>query len=34
MMFLGIGVVINVLLVTAYFVWAWKQGKKRDRPDD
>ncbi len=33
-MFLGIGVVINLLLVTAYFVWAWKQGKKRDRPDD
>ncbi len=34
MVFLGIGVVINLLLVTAYFVWAYRQGKKRDKTDE
>ncbi|MDJ0776799.1 MAG: hypothetical protein QNJ85_02975 [Gammaproteobacteria bacterium] len=34
MMFFGIGLVINLLLITAYFVWAYRQGKKRDRPDE
>jgi len=31
--FLGIGVVINVLMITAYFIWAYKQWKKTDKPD-
>ncbi len=34
MMFFGIGLAINLLLIAAYFVWAYKQGKKRDRSDD
>ena len=32
--FLGIGVVINLLLVTAYFIWARKQLKKKARKDE
>ena len=32
--FLGIGVVINLVLVTAYFVWARKQWKKTARRED
>ena len=32
--FLGIGVVINLVLVTAYFVWARKQLKKSGRKDE
>ena len=34
MVFLGIGVVINLVLITAYFVWARKQWKKTDRRDE
>jgi hypothetical protein len=29
--FFGIGVVINVAMITAYFIWAYKQWKKSDR---
>jgi len=29
--FFGIGVVINVVMITAYFIWAYKQWKKIDR---
>ena len=32
--FLGIGVVINLILITAYFVWAYKQVKKRNQTED
>ena len=32
--FLGIGVVINLILITAYFVWAYKQMKKRREKDE
>jgi len=31
--FFGIGLVLNLALITAYFIWAYKQGKKRDRRD-
>lgn len=27
--FFGIGLVLNLALITAFFVWARKQGKKR-----
>jgi cytochrome bd-type quinol oxidase subunit 2 len=32
--FFGIGVVINLLMITAYFIWAYKQWKKSDRRDE
>jgi heme/copper-type cytochrome/quinol oxidase subunit 2 len=32
--FFGIGVVINVVMITAYFIWAYKQWKKSDRQDE
>jgi len=32
--FFGIGVVINVVMITAYFIWAYKQWKKSDRRDE
>ncbi len=32
--FFAIGIVINVLLVTAYAIWAWRQWKKSKRQDD
>ena len=28
--FFGIGIAINVILVTAYLVWAFRQWKKKD----
>lgn len=31
--FFGIGLVLNLALITAYFIWACKQGKNRDRRD-
>lgn len=31
--FFAIGIVINVVLITAYFIWAYKQWKK-PRPRD
>jgi heme/copper-type cytochrome/quinol oxidase subunit 2 len=32
--FFGIGIVINLVMITAYFIWAYKQWKKTDRPDE
>jgi cytochrome bd-type quinol oxidase subunit 2 len=32
--FFGIGVVINLVMITAYFIWAYKQWKKSDRRDE
>ena len=32
--FFGIGVVINVVMITAYFIWAYKQWKKSDKQDE
>jgi cytochrome bd-type quinol oxidase subunit 2 len=32
--FFGIGVVINLVMITAYFIWAYKQWKKTDRQDE
>jgi len=32
--FFAIGIVINVLLITAYFIWALRQRNKPDRHDD
>ena len=32
-LFLGIGVIVNLVLISAYFVWARKQWKKTDRED-
>jgi hypothetical protein len=32
--FFGIGVVINVVMITAYFIWAYKQWKKSDKRDE
>jgi heme/copper-type cytochrome/quinol oxidase subunit 2 len=31
--FFGIGVVINLVMITAYFIWAYKQWNKSDKPD-
>jgi len=33
--FFAIGIVINLVLITAYFIWAykqWKKPQKRDQP--
>jgi hypothetical protein len=32
--FFGIGIVINVVMITAYFIWAYKQWKKNQRNDE
>ena len=32
--FFGIGMVINVVMITAYFIWAYKQWNKTDRRDE
>ena len=32
--FFAIGLVINLLLITAYFIWAYKQWNKRGKGDD
>ena len=31
--FFAIGIVVNLVLITAYFIWAYKQWKKPDKPD-
>lgn len=32
--FFAIGMVINVVLITAYFIWAYKQWGKKEKGDD
>ena len=32
--FFGIGIIINVAMITAYFIWAYKQWKKNQRNDE
>jgi heme/copper-type cytochrome/quinol oxidase subunit 2 len=32
--FFGIGIVINVVMITAYFIWAYKQWKKSDKRNE
>ena len=32
--FWGVGIALNLILITAYFVWAYKQGKKRREKDE
>jgi hypothetical protein len=32
--FFAIGIVVNLALITAYFIWAYKQGKKRRSRDE
>jgi hypothetical protein len=32
--FFAIGIAINLLLITAYFIWAYKQWKKNNRRDE
>ena len=32
--FFGIGIVINLVMITAYFIWAYKQWKKTDKPEE
>ena len=31
--FFAIGMVINIVMISAYFIWAYKQWKKTDKPD-
>ena len=31
--FFAIGIVVNLVLITAYFIWAYKQWKKPGKPD-
>ena len=31
--FFAIGVVVNLVLITAYFIWAYKQWKKPGKAD-
>ena len=31
--FFGIGIVINLVMITAYFIWAYKQWKKPGKPE-
>ena len=32
--FFAIGLVINLVLITAYFIWAYKQWGKKEKGDD
>ena len=32
--FWGVGIALNLIVITAYFVWAYKQGKKRRDGDE
>ena len=32
--FFGIGLAINLLVITAYFIWAYKQWGKSDNKDE
>ena len=32
--FFAIGMVVNLVLITAYFIWAYKQWGKKDRSDE
>jgi len=32
--FFGIGIVINLVLITAYFIWAYKQWNKTGKPEE
>ena len=32
--FFAIGMVINVALITAYFIWAYKQWGKKEKGED
>ncbi len=32
--FFAIGMVVNVLLIAAYFIWACKQWGKKEKPDE
>jgi len=32
--FFGIGIVINLVMITAYFIWAYKQWHKTDKPEE
>ena len=32
--FWGVGIALNLVLITAYFVWAYKQSKKRRDEDE
>jgi len=32
--FFGIGIVINLVMITAYFIWAYKQWKRTDKPEE
>jgi hypothetical protein len=31
--FFAIGMVINIVMISAYFIWAYKQWKKTDKQD-
>lgn len=31
--FFAIGIALNLILIGAFFLWAYRQGKKRDKPD-
>ena len=32
--FFAVGLALNLILLAAFFLWALRQGKKRDQPDD
>ena len=32
--FFAIGMVVNLVLITAYFIWAYKQWGKKDKNDE
>ena len=32
--FWGVGIAINLVVITAYFVWAYKQGRKSRGKDE
>ena len=31
--FFAVGIVINIVMVVAYFVWAWRQWGKKDKSE-
>ena len=32
--FWGVGIALNLIVITAYFVWAYKQAKKKREKDE
>ena len=32
--FFAVGIVINIVMITAFFIWAYRQWNKTEKPDE